>query len=144
LKSKGKSTTKAWDDISRRLRDSFGSAVYVNGNLRKDSVRFYEKNPTQRDGWSEAEGGREVLMRYLKSIHPKSKKSEIVLVCVAAMYYAKFLEKGQHRGGYKIKVISGARTYIDKHWKEAVSGIYKKTGLKKPVSFVKKGDNSEL
>lgn len=139
LENNGKSPTLAWDDTLGNLRDSFGSAVYVNGVLRKDTIRYISNTPTSKE--TDRYGkGREALLDYLNRIKPTSKKNEIYLVCVAAMPYANALERGTHAGGYKIRVISGARDYIDQHWHEVENKVYAKMGLRKPASRIKRGD----
>lgn len=142
LISKGKSHLKAWDDISGNLRAGIGSAVYVDGNLRTDTIRYADEGARgqhTRDG-IEPRSGRQVLEDYFKSIHPKKGKNEAVLVCASAMYYTRFLEAGTHAGRHKIKVISPAATYIKKNWEQYTDGIYATLGIKKPASKVIKGD----
>lgn len=132
-----------WHNVMGNLHDSFGSAVYVDGQLRRDTVRFVDSElwskGKERSGKDHLQG-RSRLWEYLESIHPKRGKNEPVLVCVAAMYYTKFLEKGTHRGRYKIQVISGARDYVNRHWHEIVPKVYAKLGLKKPMAKVVRGD----
>lgn len=146
LISKGKDPNKAWDDITGNLRDSFGCAVYVNGELRRDTINFANDNPIgerTRDA-IDPRSGREALIDYFNKIHPGRGKNDIILVCVAAMYYTKFLEEGTHGGNYKIKVISSASEYVRRNWEKAVSGIYAKLRIKKPKSRVIKGDIQPL
>lgn len=146
LISKGKDPNSAWDDISGNLRDSFGSAVYVNGELQRDTIRFANDNPIggrTRDA-IDPRPGREVLLDYFNKIHPNRGKNDVTLVCVAAMYYTKFLEAGTHRGAYKIRVVSAATDYIKRNWEQAVSGIYKQLRIKKPSSRVVRGDIQPL
>ena len=142
LVSKGKDPNNAWDDITGNLRDSFGSAVYVNGELQRNTIRFANDTPTRertRDA-IDPRPGREVLLDYFNKIHPNRGKNDVTLVCVAAMYYTKFLEAGTHRGHYKIRVISAASDYVRRNWERAVSGIYQQLRIKKPSTKVIKGD----
>lgn len=146
LKRKGKDPNKAWDDISFNLRDSFGSAVYVNGELREDTIRYANETPKggrTRDA-IDPRSGREALMDYFRKIHPNRGKNDITLICVAAMYYANLLEKGWHGGGYKIRVISNAADYVKRNWERAVDGVYKSLKIKKPASRVIRGDIKPL
>lgn len=146
LKSHGKSVSSAWDDITYNLRDSFGSAVYINGELQENTIRFANDTPKGRrttDG-IDPRSGREALMDYFHKIHPHRGKNEITLICVAAMYYTKFLQEGTHAGGYKIKVISTANDYIKRNWSSYVDGIYKVLKIKKPATRVIKGDIQPL
>ena len=146
LVSKGKDPNNAWDDITGNLRDSFGSAVYVNGELQRNTIRFANDTPTgerTRDA-IDPRPGREVLLDYFNKIHPNRGKNDVTLVCVAAMYYTKFLEAGTHRGHYKIRVISSASDYVRRNWERAVSGIYQQLRIKKPSTKVIKGDIKPL
>lgn len=146
LEKKGKDPNNAWDDITGNLRDSFGSAVYVNGELQRNTIKFANDNPTgerTRDA-IDPRPGREVLLDYFNKIHPNRGKNDVTLVCVAAMYYTKFLEAGTHRGHYKIRVISAASDYVRRNWERAVSGIYQQLRIKKPSTKVIKGDIQPL
>ena len=146
LEKKGKDPNSAWDDITGNLRDSFGSAVYVNGELQRNTIKFANENPNgerTRDA-IDPRPGREVLLDYFDKIHPNRGKNDVTLICVAAMYYTKFLEAGTHRGHYKIRVISSAADYVRRNWERAVSGIYQQLRIKKPSTKVIKGDIQPL
>lgn len=146
LEKKGKDPNSAWDDITGNLRDSFGSAVYVNGELQRNTIKFANDNPIgerTRDA-IDPRPGREVLLDYFNKIHPNRGKNDVTLICVAAMYYANLLEKGWHGGGYKIKVISSAADYVRRNWQKAVDGIYSSLKIKKPASRVIRGDIQPL
>ena len=146
LEKKGKDPNSAWDDITGNLRDSFGSAVYVNGELQRNTIKFANENPNgerTRDA-IDPRPGREVLLDYFDKIHPNRGKNDVTLICVAAMYYTKFLESGTPRGHYKIRVISSAADYVRRNWERAVSGIYQQLRIKKPSTKVIKGDIQPL
>lgn len=140
LIANGKDPNLAWDDITGNLRDSIGSAVYVNGVLREDAIRYLEDTPKSKKTDPRYGRGREALLNYFRRVHPKSSKNEVYLLVAAAMPYANAFERGTHAGGYEIKVISGARDYIDAHWHEIESKVYAKMGLRKPASRIKRGD----
>lgn len=146
LVKQGKDPNSAWDDITGNLRDSFGSAVYVNGELQRNTIRFANDNPMggRTHDAIDPRPGREVLLDYFNKIHPNRGKNDITLVCVAAMYYTKFLEAGTHGGHYKIRVISSASDYVRRNWERAVSGIYQQLRIKKPATKVIKGDIQPL
>lgn len=146
LVKKGKDPNRAWDDITGNLRDSFGSAVYINGELQPHTIRYANETPIGRDTTNGVDGrsGREALNDYLRSIHPNQGKNEITLVCVAAMYYTRFLERGTHAGHYKIRVVSAATDYIKRNWERAVDGVYKELKIKKPASRVIRGNIQPL
>lgn len=101
---------------TRNLHDSYGSAVYVNGTLIESSIRYIGGELSQKNDKLTKESGRDTLNDFFRRSHYGRAKGEIVLVCVAAMYYAKYLEEGRHRGGYKIQVISAARDYVDQNF----------------------------
>lgn len=85
------------------LKDSYGSAVYVYGRLRKDSVRFIGSK-TALDKNSGVYGREEVesfLTTYKASV-----KNPLELVCVAAIFYASILERGSTPSERKYVVIS--------------------------------------
>ena len=146
LVKQGKDPNSAWDDITGNLRDSFGSAVYVNGELQRNTIKFANDNPIggRTHDAIDPRPGREVLLDYFNKIHPNRGKNDVTLVCVAAMYYTKFLEAGTHRGHYKIRVISSASDYVRRNWERAVSGIYQQLRIRKPSTKVIKGDIQPL
>ena len=79
------------------LRDSYGSAVYRNGVLLEDTIKFggpqeISKGPNLRRP-KLGTTGREALNIWLKKRHYGAKNNEIVLVVVAAMWYANAVEK---------------------------------------------------
>lgn len=123
--------TQAWTDVSGALRDSFASAVFVNGVLRKESVKYIENAPTSK--W-----GRRFVDDYLNRVHPY--KNGIGVIVIAAMPYTKYLEQGTHRGGYKIKVVSAARDYIDRNYWAYVYDVYKRFEIGKAKVRIIKGD----
>lgn len=146
-----------WQHKTGNLHDSFGSAVYVDGELRRDTIcyvgggvnhSFGGKTTDTYDGRS----GRTVLKEYLNKIHPGRGKDSVVLVCVAAMYYVKFLEKGSYAwrtpsgGGsqWRIRVISAAADYVKKNKEAYASRVYTKMRIKFPKSKVVKGDIQPL
>lgn len=146
LTKQGKNPNLAWDDITYNLLDSIGSAVYVDGVLQENTIKFANDTPLggrTRDA-IDPRSGRQALMDYFRQIHPNRGKGDITLICVAAMYYTKFLEAGTHAGGYKIKVISSAADYVRRNWEKAVDGIYKQLKIKKPASKVIRGDIKPL
>lgn len=133
-----------WYSRTGNLHDSFGSAVYLNGVLQPNTIRYVDNETWAKTGDPRYGRGRRVLNEYFNRIHPRSKTNEVMLVVVAAMPYTKFLEKGTHAGGYRIRVISGAREYIDRNWHKVEEKVYKSLGLRKPASRVIKGDMKSL
>lgn len=106
-----------WRHRSGDLHDSFASAVYVNGVLIEDSIRYVGGTMADKENRSHipVSMGRTEARWYL--LHPDVDVSgDVTLLCIAAMYYTKYLEEGTHRGGYRIKVISGALDYVMANW----------------------------
>lgn len=143
--------TGVWSHISHNLADSFGSAVYVDGVLRRETVRYINRSPqsTRRDKYSN-ERGREAIDNYFNKIHPFAGTGDICVVVAAAMYYTKFLEEGSY--GYngaaglrpKIRVVSAARDYIDRNWWYYMRDIYVRWQLPKPKARIVRGDMSGI
>lgn len=138
-----KPSKDGWYSRTGALHDSFGSAVYVNGQLQKNTIRYVDDSLWQ-NGRMNRWNGRQALLDYFNRIRPRSKKNEVSLIVIAAVPYTLFLEKGLHAGRYKIRVISGAREYIDQHWHEIEEKVYNKLGLRKPNARVIKGDVYQL
>ena len=116
---------------SRNLHDSYGSAVYVRGNLIRSSIRYVGGEVSRGEDPHSHQTGRQALHEFLESNRFYASQGDIVVVCVAAMYYAQYLEQGRHRGAYEIQVISAARDYLDYNWPNFISPQIK--------SFVVKG-----
>lgn len=110
-----------WRHRTRNLHDSFGSAVFVNGRLVEDSIRYVGGELSRKKDRITAQTGRESLLEYFHSNPPEARFKPITLICTAAMYYTKYLEEGTHNGHYKIQVISGARDYIERNWERFIT-----------------------
>lgn len=79
------------------LHDSYGSAVYLNGMLVKDSIRYIERAFFKKESRHYhtpvgAETGRKALHRFLEQIVTPHKSDYITVVIVASMWYAKMVE----------------------------------------------------
>lgn len=131
---------------SRNLHDSYASAVYVNGELIEDSIRYVGGVLSHKIDYTTHEKGRDTVNEYLHSHHFGGKNNEMVLVVIAAMFYAGILEAGDtnssgRRPGQKYIVISPARDYIDNNYMSVLRPVYDKYGVKdKPKARVIKGE----
>ena len=112
-----------WRHRTGNLHDSFASAVYVNGALIEDSIRYIGPQIAWERTDYEYAVGRSHAWWYLHN-PPVDVSGEITLLCLAAMYYAEYLEDGTHRGGYHIQVISAASDYIQEHWHEVEDEVF--------------------
>lgn len=138
---------KGFQHRTRNLHDSYASAVYVNGNLIESSIRYVGGALSRKVDHKTKKTGRDTVNQYLHSHRFGATNNEIVLVVVAAMYYAGILEAGgsgsASRGpGDKYIVISPAREYINNNYWTAVYKVYDKYGIKdKPTARVIKGES---
>ena len=139
FRPKDKKGVNEWYSETGNLHDSFGSAVYVSGQLQVDTIRYVDNETWSTQSHRQFGEGRKALNDYLRRFRPTSKKNEVTLVVIAAMPYASILENK-----YKIYVISEARQYIDEHWHEIETNVYKKLRLKKPDTRVIKGNMRAL
>ena len=120
---------------TRNLHDSYGSAVYVNGVLVEESIRYVGGVLSRRVDPKTKKTGRETLDDYLHSRRFGVTNNEIVVIVVAAMYYTGILES---QGRY---VITPARDYIDANWQSAMASVFSKYGIKeKPRAKVIRGE----
>lgn len=122
---------------TRNLHDSYGSAVFVNGRLWLNSKRYLGGIYSRKVDPNTKKTGRETLDEFFNTAKIEGKKDEAVLVVVAAMYYAEYLEDGTYGGKYKllsppIQVISVAQDYIQKNYWSALYKVYDKYGIKEP------------
>lgn len=118
------------------LHDSYACAVYVGGVIVRSTLHYLGNPLSRKRDRKTRKNGRQTAKDYMESHNFGAQKGEIVLVVIAAMYYAGILEK-QHY----IDVITPAREYIDAHWNEAVAPVYAKYGVQeKPRAKVIKGE----
>lgn len=105
--------TKTFEEQTGNLADSFGAAVYYDGDLVKDGIQYLEPKATEPRMWKRGDyrSGHEEMIQYFRNYKPRKKGFTIVLI--AAMPYAPVLEGG---GGYgirhKYKVITGANSLM--------------------------------
>ena len=132
---------------TRNLHDSYASAVYVNGQLIERSIRYVGGVLSKKKDYKTKKSGRETVNDWLRSHSFGGKNNEMVLVVIAAMYYAGILESGGKGSaplgpGDRFIVISPAREYINKHYWTALHKVYNKYGIKeKPKARVIKGES---
>lgn len=130
-----------WRHRTRNLHDSFGSAVYYNGHLIETSIRYVGGELSTKPDPLTKKTGRQTLNEFFHDSHYGKAKGEMVLVCVAAMHYVKYLEDGTHRGKYHIQVISAARDYIQQNYSRYFSDKNKTIVLRgiRPISNERDG-----
>ena len=152
---------KGFENRSHNLHDSYASAVYVRGTIVGSSVRYLGNPVSKKKDKLTKKTGRQTARDYLYSHSFGAANNEIVLVVIAAMYYAGILEAGGmkrvktgNESGPKTKrvaskrgpadkylVISPARAYISKRIDGVVSEVNAKYGMKEmPKTRVIKGE----
>lgn len=144
---------------TRNLHDSYASAVYVRGKLIESSVRYIGASYSRKRDPKTKKTGRETVDDWLHSHSFGQTGDEIVLVVIAAMYYAGILEsewqtgkraelKKKHKKrnptSYpdRIIVISPARDFINQHYHWFVYKVYEKYGIQNniPTARIIKGE----
>lgn len=140
---------KSFTNRTFNLHDSYGSAVYVNGVLQERTIRYAGGQMSHRPGFLKQAGnapkrrrsklgpryyrygknGREVLHVFFRGNDyykgHKFGKSGIVLVVVAAMWYAGMLAKKGYR------VVGAANEYLNSHLDAVVTEVCKQHGVPK-------------
>lgn len=140
---------KSYTNRTFNLHDSYGSAVYVNGVLQERTIRYAGGQMSHRPGilkqtsgtskkrrsklgqryYRYGKNGREVLHVFFRGNDyykgHKFGKSGIVLVVVAAMWYAGMLAKKGYR------VVGAANEYLNSHLDAVVTEVCKQHGVPK-------------
>lgn len=96
---------------THNLEDSYAFAIYHDGYMVEDTMRFLYPNPkaTERKEWYNAfYYGRYEAEEYLLNYRPRTKG--ISFVMIAAMPYGEVLEHGGGNLKRKYKVITGANS----------------------------------
>lgn len=149
------------------LYNSYASAVYVRGALVPSSIQFLGSPMSVKKDKKTGKTGRQTAKDYLYSHSFGAASGEIVLVVIAAMYYAGILEAGGEKRvvtkikdengkvikrtskrsvankgpGSRYKVISPAKDYISQRIGEVISRVNEKYGISKmPKTRVIKGE----
>lgn len=130
-------STRGFVNRTYNLHDSYGSAVFVNGSLWPETIRYVGSAQAQSRSarkmgnysgertWPNkrgertytgdtvyAEGRKEVERFFLDYQSRGSSKGGIELVIVAAMFYASILENGRGSLRRKYQVLSGATNHM--------------------------------
>lgn len=131
------------------LHDSYGSAVYLDGVLVPETIRFINrsrqsrgdhrswrgsKEPETTNPWDFGYTGRDSLKHYFEDNNRINKKKGITIVVVAAQWYAMMVE-GK---GYTVldpRTIASSITY---RFEDSITPILQKYGLKKFAPTIKR------
>ena len=88
---------KTYTNRTFNLHDSYGSAVFVDGNLVPDSIKYVNRSRSKRadkhgHSVTGAKTGREALKRFFDQAWIVRNKDRITLVVAAAMWYGELVE----------------------------------------------------
>lgn len=119
---------RSFQNRTRNLHDSYISAVFVDGELIERSIKRYGGEYSRKVDHNTKMTGRQTAEKALRNLKLSNSKNEIIVVVLAAMYYAGILESGYF--GTKYTVIAPAKDYIERGWWAAVYKVYDKHGLK--------------
>lgn len=99
--------TRGFTNRTGNLHDSYVSAVFLNGRLQKDTIRYVgsEMSSTYREypnsivgGEVEAKKGREEANKFLAEYQfSKGRQGGVVLVIAATMFYSNIVESRGYR-----------------------------------------------
>lgn len=131
------------------LHDSYGSAVYLNGQLVPNSEKFverhYQKKADSR-GWRGAkdesgakpkdwETGRQAVRAYLNNPPRLSSKDHITILFVAAQWYAGYVDSN----GYKVLDQSVLKNEVNLQFDKYIMPVLKKYGQEKMMPTLRRG-----
>lgn len=123
--------SKTFTDRTYNLHDSYGSAVYYNGVLQKNSIYYLDSKSSEAKEWYGAMlRGRNEVVDFFLEYRGRGKGFDLVLV--AAMPYASILEHKQGGLRVKYKVISGAMTEMESLAKK-YKGVISRTSTSRVV-----------
>lgn len=88
--------SRGWNNRTKNLKDSYVSAVFVDGKLDESTVNFLSRTPEATRS-NKGLRGRQEAMFFLEDIGARLKKKGICLVIGAAMPYSYKLEKDGYR-----------------------------------------------
>lgn len=121
------------------LHDSYGSAVFVNGKLVRDSIKFVnrsrsKKKDTHSHSIGGAKTGREALIRFFENTHIGRSNNYITIVVAAAMWYAENVESK----GFTVLNENTVKNYIAQNYQKSITPILQKYGMDEFAPVVKK------
>lgn len=128
---------KPYKDRTNNLYSSYGSAVYVNGNLIEKSIKHIHAPIYKVDKRAPAgyETGDKALDTYFRTAFVVRKKDTYTILVAAAMWYASMVEKK----GFNVIELDAAKEYIAKNYDEVVGPVLKKHGVESFLPTLRKG-----
>lgn len=128
---------KKYQDRTSNLRASYGSAVYINGELIEESIRQIHSSTYKVDKRAPSgyETGERALQTYFRTAFVVRKRDTWTILVAASMWYASMVEKK----GFDVIEIDEARKYIAANFDDVVGPILKKHGLESFLPTLRKG-----
>jgi hypothetical protein len=144
---------RSYTNRTYALHDSYGCAVYLDGKLIPETIRYveraYQKSGDSR-GWrgskdqaanpSDWETGRQALENYLKNPPRMSTKNHITMLFVAAQWYAGILEAGtDKRKKYKVLDFDVVKQSVSREFDKYIAPVLKKYGSENMLPVLRRG-----
>lgn len=144
---------RSYTNRTYALHDSYGCAVYLDGKLIPETIRYveraYQKSGDSR-GWrgskdqaanpSDWATGRQALENYLKNPPRMSTKNHITMLFVAAQWYAGILEAGtDKRKKYKVLDFDVVKQSVSREFDKYIAPVLKKYGSENMLPVLRRG-----
>jgi hypothetical protein len=147
---------KSYTNRTYALHDSYGCAVYLDGVLIPETIRYVErayqtnKNGSIRTkadgrGWrgskdlaankSDWATGRQALENYLKNPPRMSTKNHITMLFVAAQWYAGILESKK----YSVLDLDVVKQSVNREFDKYIAPVLKKYGSENMLPALRRG-----
>lgn len=139
---------KSYTNRTYALHDSYGCAVYLDGVLIPETIRYveraYQRSGDSR-GWrgskdqaanpSDWATGRQALENYLKKPPRMSTKNHITMLFVAAQWYAGILESKK----YSVLDLEVVKQSVSREFDKYIAPVLKKYGSENMLPVLRRG-----
>lgn len=139
---------KSYTNRTYALHDSYGCAVYLDGVLIPETIRYveraYQRSGDSR-GWrgskdqaanpSDWATGRQALENYLKNPPRMSTKNHITMLFVAAQWYAGILESKK----YSVLDLEVVKQSVSREFDKYIAPVLKKYGCENMLPVLRRG-----
>lgn len=139
---------KSYTNRTYALHDSYGCAVYLDGVLIPETIRYveraYQRSGDSR-GWrgskdqaanpSDWATGRQALENYLKNPPRMSTKNHITMLFVAAQWYAGILESKK----YSVLDLEVVKQSVSREFDKYIAPVLKKYGSENMLPVLRRG-----